>query len=64
VLIFGTGKGKSSEMEQFAGWLKIHHPDLVKRIIASIVVDEHHMTDGQLLEKAREFYAQRSGVHV
>jgi len=57
ILIFGTGTGTSSEMEQFIGWLKHHHPESAKRIIGSLSVDEHHLTDGELLAKAREFYA-------
>lgn len=59
ILIFGTGKGHSSEMEQFVVWAKHHHPDLAKRIIGSLVVDESHLTADQLLAKAREFYANR-----
>lgn len=57
ILIFGTGTGKSSAMEQFITWLKVHHAELAKRIIGSLVVDEHHLTEGQLLARAREFYA-------
>jgi hypothetical protein len=57
VLIFGNGKGKSSEMDQFVNWLKQHHPGLASRVTGCIVVDEHHLTEGQLLTKAREFYA-------
>jgi hypothetical protein len=57
ILIFGTGTGTSSEMDQFIAWLKPNHPELARRIIGSLVVDEHHLTDGQLLAKAREFYA-------
>ncbi len=60
LLIFGTGTGKGSEMDQFVSWLKTHHPELTKRIIGSLVVDESHLTDGQLLGKAREFYENRS----
>ena len=57
LLIFGTGTGKSSEMEQFVVWLNVHHPDLADRIIGTVVVDERHLTESQLLAKAREFYA-------
>jgi hypothetical protein len=57
ILIFGSGTGTSSEMEQFIAWLKLHHPELAKRVIGSMVVDEHHLTKRQLLAKAREFYA-------
>ncbi len=60
LLIFGTGTGKSNEMDQYISWVKKHHPELGKRIIGSLVVDESHLTDGQLLGKAREFYANRS----
>jgi hypothetical protein len=57
ILVFGTGTGTSSEMEQFTAWLKHHHPETAKRIIGSLAVDEHHLTDGELLAKARDFYA-------
>ena len=57
ILIFGSGTGTSSEMDQFIAWLKLHHPELAARIIGSLVVDEHHLTADQLLAKAREFYA-------
>ena len=56
ILIFGTGTGSSSEMEQFVAWLKLHHPDQARQIIGSLVVDEHHLTEDQLLAKARDFY--------
>lgn len=57
ILVFGTGTGMSNEMEQFVAWTKTHHPELAKRIIGSVVVDEHHLTEAQLLAKAREFYS-------
>ena len=57
ILVFGTGTGTSSEMEQFIAWLKHHHPEVAKRVIGSLVVDEHHLTEGQLLAKAKDFYA-------
>jgi len=60
ILILGTGTGTSSEMDQFVAWLKLHHLELAKRIIGSLVVDEHHLTEGQLLAKAREFYANET----
>ena len=60
ILIFGSGTGTSSEMDLFMVWLKLHHPEMAKRIIGSLVVDEHHRTEGQLLAKAREFYAGAS----
>jgi hypothetical protein len=57
ILVFGTGTGTSSEMEQFVTWTRIHHPELTQRIIGSLTVNERHLTDDQLLARAREFYA-------
>jgi hypothetical protein len=56
ILLFGTGTGTSSEMDQFSAWLGKHHPDLARRIIGAHVIDEHHLTEPQLLAKARELY--------
>ena len=57
ILVFGTGTGTSSEMDQFIAWLKRNHPDVARRVIGSLVVDESHLSEGQLLAKARDFYA-------
>jgi hypothetical protein len=56
ILVFGTGTGTSSEMDQFIEWVESHHPELAQRIIGTLVVDENHLTEDQLLAKAREFY--------
>ena len=58
ILLCGCGKGMGSEMEQFLSWLKRRHPELSGRIIGSLTVDEHQLTEAQLLAKAREFYAR------
>lgn len=60
ILVFGTGTGMSSEMDQFIAWTKTHHPEIAQRIIGSLAVDESHLTQDQLLAKAREFYANAS----
>jgi hypothetical protein len=60
ILIFGSGTGTSSEMDQFVAWAKIHHAELAGRIVGTRVVDEHHLSTDQLLAKAREFFAQPS----
>jgi hypothetical protein len=57
ILIFGTGTGSSSEMEQFITWLKTHHLEMASRVIGSLAVDEQHLSKDQILAKAREFYA-------
>jgi hypothetical protein len=56
ILLFGTGTGASSAMEQLVLDLKKHHHDLAERIVGSVDIDEHHLTDDQLLAKAREFF--------
>jgi hypothetical protein len=57
ILLFGTGKGTSSEMNQFVIWLRHRHPEVARRIVGTEVIDEHHLTEAQLLAKAREIYA-------
>lgn len=57
ILLFGGGTGTSSAMMQLAAELKQHHADLAKRIIGTITIDESHLSEEQLLAKAREVYA-------
>ena len=56
ILMFGTGTGASSAMEQLLADLKRNHKDIAKRIVGSMAVDEHHLTEDQLLAKARELF--------
>jgi hypothetical protein len=56
ILMFGAGTGASSAMEQLLLNLKQHHRGLADRVIGSIAVDEHHLTEDQLLAKARELF--------
>ena len=58
ILLFGSGTGASSAMDQLLADLKRRHPPLAQRVVGSIVVDEQHSTEDQLLAKAREFYAK------
>jgi hypothetical protein len=64
ILILGSGTGTSNEMDQFIAWSNVHHPELGKRIIGSLVVDENHLSEAQLLAKAREFYANAGQAQV
>jgi len=59
ILIFGSGTGESSAMEQLLADLKKNHNDVAKHIVGSIAIDEHHQTESQLLAKAREFFAAK-----
>jgi hypothetical protein len=62
ILVIGSGKGTGSEMEQFLGWLPRHHSELARQVIGSLVVDQHHLTEAQILAKAREFYTNLSAA--
>ncbi len=56
ILIFGSSTGSSSAMEHLLADLQKHHSNLAKRVIGTLKIDEKHLTDDQLLAKAREFY--------
>jgi hypothetical protein len=55
ILLFGCGSGKASEAELFAAWLREQHPALATRIAGTIAVDEHQVSDNELLAKTRHF---------
>jgi hypothetical protein len=61
VLIFGSGTGESSAMEQLLADLKKNHKDVAEHVVGSVVVDAHHQTEGQLLAQAREHFASKIG---
>jgi len=56
ILIFGSSTGASSAMDYLVDELNQNHPDIAKRIVGAIVVNEQHLTEEQLLAQAREFY--------
>ena len=53
ILVFGHGTGTSSEMEEFLAWAKERRPILSSQIVGAEVVDFQHMSDGEILAKAR-----------
>lgn len=57
ILIFGSGTGESSAMEELLAQLNHHHADVAKHVVGSVVLDETHLSENQLLAKARDFYA-------
>lgn len=57
VLLFDSGTGKSSAMEQLLADLRAHHPDVAGAVVGSVVADAHHTTEAGLLGRARDFYA-------
>ena len=46
-----------AEIEDLLAQLKQHHGEVAKRVVGSIVLDETHLTEDQLLAKARDLYA-------
>jgi hypothetical protein len=58
ILIMGSSTGASSAMDQLMSELDRHHKDIRQRVIGSVVVDEQHLSEDQLLAKAREIYAK------
>jgi hypothetical protein len=60
ILIFGSGTGESSAMEQLLADLEKNHKDVAERVVDSVVVDVHHHTEGELLAKARDLFASKS----
>lgn len=57
ILVFGGGTGASSAMDELLAQLGRHHAGVAKRVVGAIVLDETHLSEDQLLAKAREFYA-------
>ncbi len=49
ILILGSGTGESSAMAHLLAELKHNHGDVAHHVVGSIVVDEHHLTEGQAL---------------
>jgi hypothetical protein len=61
ILLFGSGTGASSAMEQLLAALKRDHQAIADRVVGCVAVDEPHLTEDQLLAQAREFYVNQSG---
>ena len=58
ILVFGSGTGASSAMDQLLAELRQNYASIAKRVVRTIVVDEQHLTEDQLLAKARGIYAE------
>lgn len=56
VLLFGTGTGESNAAEHLLAVLKKDYPDVAGRVVATVKVDEKHLSDDQLLAKARTHF--------
>jgi len=60
ILIFGSGTGESSAMEQLLADLRHNHRDVSKHVVGSVVIDAHHLSEDHLLARARDFFASRA----
>jgi LmbE family N-acetylglucosaminyl deacetylase len=56
VLLVGHGTGRSDMREVLLKTLRQHHPDLVKKIVGVVTVDETRLTDTELLTFAQEYF--------
>ena len=56
ILLFGEGTGESSAMDHLLKELKHSHGDLAKHVVGSLAIDEKHLTEGELLAKARDYH--------
>lgn len=63
VLIFGSGTGASSAMDRLLAELKEHHHELARRVVATVVIDERHLAENQLLAMARRLYSTTPPVN-
>lgn len=61
ILLFGSGTGESSAMDQLMTNLNDHHRDVAEHVVGCVVIDSHHRTEGQLLAQAREYFAPTVG---
>ena len=43
-------------MDHLIAELKRRHPAVASRVVGAVVVDEQHLSEDQLLAKARDFY--------
>jgi hypothetical protein len=59
ILILGSATGASSAMDHLVAELKQHHAEVAKHVAGTVVVNEQHMSDDQLLAEARKFYAAK-----
>jgi len=57
ILLFGGGTGESSAMDHLLAELKHSHPEEAKHVVGTLTIDEKHVTEGELLAKARAFHA-------
>ena len=61
IVIFGTGIGATSAIDQLLVELKLNYRDVARHIVGAVAVNERHLTEEQLLSRAQDFYS--SALH-
>ncbi len=61
IVLFGAGAGRSNAMDQLMADLSAHYPEVVARVVATVIVDLNHTTDNQLMAQARALVARADG---
>jgi len=59
ILLLGHGKGHSNAMIQFVAWAATHDHPLSERILGAVDADVEHLSDGEILALARDFFGDR-----
>lgn len=59
VLLMGSGAGVESAMARLEAFLATHQSDLAKQVVGTLERDVEALTEGQLLQEARAFFAGR-----
>jgi hypothetical protein len=58
IVVVGHGEGKSNAAHHLTEYLRSHHPDTCKRVVAETICDLSAITSPQLLQVAREAFHQ------
>ena len=57
ILLMGNGTGAGSAMTHLRDFLTARHADIARRVVGALTLDIEAMTEGQLLQEARTFFA-------
>lgn len=64
VLLMGNGTGSSCAMDHFREFLSTHHQEVADKVVGALTLDIEALTEAQLLQEARAFFAGRNSEHA
>lgn len=64
VLLLGHGKGKANSMLMLVQYLERKHPEVARKIVGAEDVNMDALTETQLLETARHWFAEPVHAHT